>query len=235
LFTGDEIVMVATGLQSRSLNEKTGPMVQVWVLRTDVAPMAAKRQNRDDAICGACAFRGDGGYDTVCYVTPWQGPHQVWKSWRDGSYPVAADRDLARLLAGEQVRLTAYGDLAAIPTALSQSIVAAAAGYTAYTHSWRTCDPTLKTFAMASVNNRAELHEAQAAGWRTFRTRGQLEPLDAGEVTCPASREAGHLTTCHACQLCRGQANPAKSIAILAHGKPGNVAAFYRNRTEVLA
>jgi hypothetical protein len=56
-------------------------------------------------------------------------------------------------------------------------------------------------------------------GWRTFRVRSAEEELHADEVMCPASEEAGHSTTCLACQLCRGGGREAKSIAILAHGQ----------------
>ena len=74
------------------------------------------------------------------------------------------------------------------------------------------------------------------AGWRTFRIRGPQDPLLAGtECICPASDEAGHRVTCERCQLCRGTNRPARSVAIVAHGKPGNKAAFYRRRSEVSA
>ena len=84
---------------------------------------------------------------------------------------------------------------------------------------------------MASVDDLDEFCEAREAGWRTFRVRGSDDPLVLeAEVICPASAEAGHRGTCQTCELCRGQANPARSVAIVAHGNDGAVANFYRNR-----
>jgi hypothetical protein len=91
---------------------------------------------------------------------------------------------------------------------------------------------------MASVDTVEEAHAAWLGGWRTFRIRAPQDPLLALDRTplecvCPASDEAGHRTTCERCQLCRGTDRPARSIAIVVHGKPySNVAAFYRGRAE---
>jgi hypothetical protein len=233
LLTGDRIVGVLTGLKGGSLNAKTGPMVQAWVLRADLAPMDAKRQNLDDAICGDCRLRGHDGIDSACYVTPWLGPNNVWKTL--DTYIEASWPEVRALVEGRHVRCAAYGDPAALPFEVWRNVLAIAAGWTAYTHAWRTCDPRLQTIAMASVDTAEEWREAQARGWRTFRVRGRLDGLLAGEIACPASDEAGHRTTCERCSLCRGAARPAKSIAIIVHGKGSNLAAFYRSRREVMA
>lgn len=236
MMTGDEIVGVLTGIEGGSSNPKTGPMAQAWILRADVKPMEAKRRDIDDAICGDCALRGRGGFDAVCYVSAWMGPTQVWKSLQAGAY---LDRlswpDLQALVEGRSIRCGAYGDPAAIPFEVWRALLATASGWVAYTHAWRTCDVRLKGIAMASVDSAREFYLAGLAGWRTFRIRGPQEPLIAGaECICPASDEAGHRVTCEQCQLCRGNNRPARSIAIVAHGKPGNKAAFYRSRNEVI-
>lgn len=63
-------------------------------------------------------------------------------------------------------------------------------------------------------------HLREALGWRTFRTRLQTEPARPDEIVCPASDEAGHRTTCEACNLCTGGARgAARSIVIQAHGQ----------------
>src|SRR4029077_13629898 len=118
---------------------------------------------------------------------------------------------------GRHLRLGAYGDPGAVPFELWRMLLATTAGWVAYTHSWRVCDPRLKTIAMASVDNETEFHLAHLAGWRTFRVRRAEEELcRVGptkvplEFVCPASDEAGHRTTCQACQLCRGTASPAR-------------------------
>jgi hypothetical protein len=233
LLTGDPIVGILTGLEGGSLNPKTGAMVQAWIIRPEIAPMDAKRQNIDDAICGDCALRGRDGIDSTCYVTVWMGPHNVWKMFRRGGYLEASWPELQALLEGRHVRCGAYGDPAALPVEVWRMLLATVAGWVSYTHQWRTCDQRLKTIAMASVDTPAEWWDATGAGWRTFRVRGKHDPLMLGaEAVCPASDEAGHRVTCQQCQLCRGNARPARSIAIIAHGKPGNLAAFYRSRAE---
>ena len=126
LLTGDPIVAVATGLELRSLNPKTGPMVQVWILRADVAPMDAKRANLDDAICGDCRHRGRNGHGSSCYVAPWLGPNNVFKAIP--KYPRASWPELRRRLAGEHVRLGAYGDPAAVPFEVWRVVLSTAAG-----------------------------------------------------------------------------------------------------------
>jgi hypothetical protein len=113
LLTGDPIVGVLTGLDQGSANAKTGPMAQAWILRSDIAPMDAKRQNVDDAVCGSCKLRGKNGRGSRCYVPVWFAPHNVYK--RIDAYPPVNWPELQALLEGRGVRLGAYGDPAAIP------------------------------------------------------------------------------------------------------------------------
>lgn len=235
LLTGDRIIGAISGLRGESKNAKTGPMAQAWILRQDAHPMDAKRANQDDAICGDCKLRGRDGRNSGCYVAPWLAPNQVWKSVRDGHYRTVGWPDLRLALDGLHVRLGAYGDPAALPFEVWRVILSAAAGHVAYTHAWRSCDPRLKTIAMASVDTEDEFHAAHLAGWRTFRIRRDDAPLLAlrqrGRTTplefaCPASDESSHRTTCQDCQLCRGTASPARSVAIVAHGKPSSLRAF---------
>jgi len=54
---GAPIVAIATGLAAPSSNPKTGPMVQTWILRADVAPHEAQRDGRDASVCGDCPLR----------------------------------------------------------------------------------------------------------------------------------------------------------------------------------
>lgn len=248
LLTGDPIVAVVTGLSYASHNPKTGAMAQVWVLRSDIGPMTAKRRNVDDAVCGTCALRGHDGVDSACYVTVWFGPNNVWKAYRKRRYRDVGWPELQARVAGQSLRLGAYGDPAAVPFEVWRALLRTAAGWVGYTHAWRTCDPRLKTVCMASVDSEDEFHLAHFAGWRTFRVRAATDPLIAIrnianrrnayvplECVCPASDEAGHRTTCHRCQLCRGTGRPARSVVIVAHGKPSNLAAFYRSRSEATA
>jgi len=228
LLTGDPIVGILTGLEGGSLNPKTGPMAQAYVLREDRPPMDAKRHNIDDAICGDCKLRGHDGVDSGCYVTVWNGPGIVWKGFRAGVYPNVTWPELQAVVEGRSIRLCAYGDPAALPFEVWRTMLMTASGYVGYSHAWKYCDPRFKTIVMASVDTEDECISASLRGWRTFRIRRTVaDPLIAGaEFVCPASDEMGHRTTCQRCQLCRGTSSPARSVVIVAHGKPSNLKAF---------
>jgi hypothetical protein len=228
LLTGDPIVGILTGLERGSFNAKTGAIAQAWILRSDLAPMEAKRRNLDDAVCGDCKLRGRDGKDSGCYVPVWVAPHAVYKSFIAGHYPVVSWPELEAVIEGRMIRLGAYGDPAAIPFDVWRALLKTARSWIGYTHSWKVCDPRLKTLVMASVDSKREFHQAGLAGWRTFRIRANAdEPLVPGaEFICPASDEAGHTVTCADCRLCRGTSSPARSVAILPHGKPSSLKAF---------
>jgi hypothetical protein len=227
---GAPIVVIATGLAAGSANAKTGAMVQVWILRADQAPQEAAHSGADASICGDCPHRGrivDGrNVDRTCYVTLFQGPRSVYSAWQRGIYsdaaadPYSAAASLERVRIGEgrMVRLGAYGDPAAVPEHVWDALLHKAAGWTGYTHQWRVADH-MQRWCMASVDSEAEHIEAEAAGWRTFRVRTATEQLTQRERVCPASEEAGKLTTCAACQACSGRDGRGhSSIAIIVHG-----------------
>lgn len=227
LLTGDPVVGIAAGLEGESHNPKTGPMVQTYVLRSDRGPMDAVRDGSDDAICGDCKLRGEAGRDRKCYVTPFFGPLQVYKQFIAGTYPDATWREMQALVEGRALRLCQYGDPAAVPFDVWRLLTDAAETTVAYTHSWRICDPRLKTIAMASVDTINEFIAAGLLGWRTFRIlRPGETPIAGGEFRCPASDEMHHRSTCADCRLCRGTSSPARSVAIEVHGKPSSLKAF---------
>lgn len=105
-----------------------------------------------------------------------------------------------------------------MPFAVWLALLRHAAGWTGYTHQWRTCEQAYRAILMASVDSTAEQQLARSMGWRTFRVRSSNGDLVDHEITCPASIEAGHVATCESCGLCRGLARSAKSIAITVHG-----------------
>lgn len=215
--TGDPIVVAITGFASRSHNAKTGPMLQAWVLRADMPPTQAVDTGADEAICGACPLRSGSAAGRACYVVWWLGPQQVYRAL--DRYDDVSPVSLMPHLAGRRVRLGAYGDPAAVPIDVWEPLVESAAGWTGYTHQWRTCDPDYARFLMASVDSVDEQREAAAHGWRTFRLRRPGDQVAAHEVVCPASDEGGHRATCASCSLCQGAERQAKSIAILPHGQ----------------
>jgi hypothetical protein len=210
------IVVIATGLDSSSANEKTGGMVQTFILRADIEPHTAIADGADEAICGVCPHRGKASGGTgACYVRVYQAPLSTWRAWQRGN---AESFDLGRF-AGKRVRIGSYGDPAAVPVTVWQDIVAVAEATTGYTHQWRTCDPAFAEFCMASTDSVAERRQARLKGYRTFHVRALGTAKSKGEIVCPASAEAGKRTTCASCLQCGGTGNGRTAdITILAHG-----------------
>jgi hypothetical protein len=227
MLDGAPIVVIATWREQREIhkvNVKTGPVIQTWIMREDLGPVAAAKSGADESVCGGCRLRGDyaTGGSRACYVTLFQAPRSVHDAYVRGIYPVAETaEDIAAVGAGEVVRLGSYGDPAAVPTEVLAALVSRAAAWTGYTHQWRDSriDPALKEFAMASCDRPADRAEAKASGWRTFRVRAEEQEVQQGEISCPASKEAGHRTTCRDCKLCGGLSSKSpKDITIIAHG-----------------
>lgn len=219
-FTGQPIFVIATG---KTHNRKIGAMVQLWIL-TAGSPLEAVRSGGDVDICGDCKLRGDHGKERACYVEYFRAPEHIWQSATgNGRGRGLVDRmtpeAFAERVRGMHVRIGAYGDPAAVPIDVWRPMLATAAGWTAYTHQWRTAGAAFAAFCMASVDTPAERLEAAGLGFRTFRVRTATDPIDLGEAVCPASDEGGHKATCEACSLCRGQARRAKDIVIVAHGQ----------------
>lgn len=233
MIDGAPIVAIATGLDARgSRNDKTGALVQTWIIRSDVAPHVAVQSGADASVCGDCPLRGsvvDGhNVGRSCYVKVFQAPLSVFKTVAAGKYPEVSPSDAAALVAGRVVRLGSYGDPAAVPFEVWQALLSRAASHTGYTHQWRRCDPRFAAYCMASCETTADHVEAKAHGWRTFRTRLAHEALNAREIVCPASEEAGKKTSCAACKACGGNEAKARvDIAIIAHGA-SNVAHAYK-------
>ena len=221
LLDGSPIVVIAGGLNAGSKNAKTGNMIQTYILRSDMEPTKAVFTGADSAICGNCPHRGtalgDSNTGRTCYVNVGQGPLQVYRAFKRGIYPVA-DASLAGLVLGRNVRLGTYGDPAAVPNHVWESLLVGSSGHTGYTHQWKIA-PQLRALVMASADSENDAREAHAAGWRTFRV---ALPCDApkidNEVSCPASAEAGRKLTCDKCLACSGANGRRGSIVIQAHG-----------------
>jgi hypothetical protein len=106
-----------------------------------------------------------------CYVLPWTGPKRVWESYVEQ----APDLDMAREAlerAGRPVRITSYGDMAAVPPVVWKRLIPTKLWGPAYTRRWRSC-PEWKGLALASVESVTEAREAQGQGWRTYRIGGR--------------------------------------------------------------
>jgi hypothetical protein len=208
---GAAIQAIVTGVSHKSNNPKTDDMEQVWIMRSDIAPLAASRTGADASVCGDCSHRPIHAKQRdvePCYVHLFQAPSQVFKT----TYPLEPKtRAVPR-------RLSAYGEPTALPYAVALALAKGGNGkYTGYTHQWRTCDQRFRELCMASVDSEQEAHDAQAMGWRTFRVRKVTEPILAGEIMCPASKEGNYKSKCAQCLLCAGTSIKAKNIAIIEH------------------
>lgn len=230
LLDGKPIVVIATGLANSSSNSKTGDIIQTWIIRSDIKPTDAINTGDDASICGSCPHRGtiENGKNVgrSCYVTVFQAPLNVYKTYHRGRYPLwNGDPEV---FSGRKVRLGAYGDPAAVPRKVWRDVLAKASGWTGYTHQWANLhiDDRLRQWCMASADSAGEQAVAEARGWRTFRVRTSEENLAVTEIACPASDEAGKVTQCANCMLCGGGSKLAKSIAIIAHGSAAKVNAF---------
>lgn len=215
---GEPIALVATGLLRPTMNRKTGPLVQTWIIPVDAEPNAAVKDGRDASVCGSCPQRPSVG--GACYVHIPSGPQRIWftlnKMGPTTGYP---DLDPA-WLAGRDVRWGAWGDPAAVPLQVYQDLMPGLNSWSGFTHQWRDLAANEWGFLMASVENEADAKEAWSRGWRTFRVRGPDELLLERGRMCPASDEAGHGLTCATCKQCDGNVNnPGRpSRAIVAHG-----------------
>lgn len=231
VLNGAPIVAIATGLQAarrharRGVNAKTGAMVQVYILAGGRNPVRAHRAGIDAAVCGECLHR-----QGSCYVRLDQGPLQVWRAYQRGRYRQVSPQVARAALAGLPVRLGAYGDPAAVPTAAWETVLGQAAMHTGYTHQWATCDQALARWCMASCDTAEETVQARAAGWRTFTV------VPAGTATgpdkamlCPASDQAGKLVHCVECKACDGTAGGRTAhVWIPVHGAQHKQVVFER-------
>lgn len=213
------IALVLTGIRKRSGNAKTGGMIQSYIVLDGMHPNDAIRTGADAAICGDCPHRGANGKGRTCYVGQHTGLAVVGKLMRAGIYPEVSLEEAAELITGRKLRIGTYGDPCAVPIHVWDELGQFVAGWTGYTHQWKRF-PQYKRFLMASVDAPSERAWAKLEGWRTFRVRrvtSTVEPLAAGEIACPASKEAGARTTCERCGLCSGSAKGARDVAIVDH------------------
>ena len=219
---GRPIVVVANRITVASTNAKTGDMVQTFIIPADVDPMSALRTGQDESVCGDCAHRPVN--KGSCYVNVGRSVVSVFGALSRGRYArPGIDYDPAMipdLFAGLAVRVGTYGDPFAAPFQIWRAATVKAAAVNGYSHQWRRPEAqAFRLLCMASVDNEAEALEARAMGWRTFRVRAKGSDKLAGEVICPASKEAGHKTSCAECRACGGLSAKARApIVIEAHG-----------------
>ena len=227
---GKPIVAIITGLTLNSKNSKTGAMPQVWIIRSDIHPTEALRTGQDISICGNCPHRpkvlGENALkrdSRTCYVNT-MSFNAVYKKYANKGYVKADLSTLALQLAGQNIRLGAYGDPAAVPIHVWDSLLAHCKS-TGYTHQWKTCDQRYSEYCMASCDSPIDVVLSTSKGYRTFFVQNVdsfdnvLKIVEGTKFAwCPASKEKGKSTTCSNCMACSGTRFGQKSnIAIMLH------------------
>lgn len=224
-FNGDPIVAI---MVFKSSNRKTGAMSQVYILRDDIAPLAALANGDDAAICGDCPHRrkwdsSKAAYVRSCYVNVGQSVSSVYRAYLRGAYPDASkfSPDMLRKLVRRyvphsklRIRWGAYGDPAMLPPAVVQQYNSMAIAHTGYTHQWRFdwATPYRGVF-MASCDSFADYLQSSGAGWKTFAVVPKGAAPYSGKL-CPATATDSQ-AQCMTCKLCDG----AKTdIYVEAHG-----------------
>jgi hypothetical protein len=221
LIDGAPIVVIAT---YTGANRKTGLVLQTYILRADMSPLKASKTGADYSICGNCKMRGKPtkrrdrkqAIDRPCYVVLGQGPLIVFKAFRRGVYPtIEGHTAIADLGADRVVRLGTYGDPAAVPSYVWESLLSRCERHMAYSHQSNMQGAAFDgRFMMVSADNLDDAKAAWLRGDRTFRVTRPGEANEPNEITCPSLRGVH----CNACGLCGGAQVKAKSITIPAHG-----------------
>ena len=226
LIDGQPIVVIAN---YSNRNRKTGAMVQTYILRSDMDPRDANKSGSDFSICGNCPHKGTPtddperklAKDRACYVVIGQGPLITYNAYIKGIYPEAFGHDnIAAIGRGRMVRLGTYGDPAAVPSYIWDSLLSESIGHTAYSHqSGIESADVRKDMFMISADTEAQARAAWDKGARTFRiVKDYSEAIKGHEIPCPNDTKG---IQCQECGLCKG-ASMAKSIVISAHGAGAN-------------
>ena len=206
---GKPIVVVATFISS---NDKTGNMVQTWIIRSDMKPLEVIATKQDGSICGNCPHKQSIG--GACYVNVGQAPAAVYRSFIKGIYPQFNLADHGHLFAGRKVRLGAYGDPAAAPFNVMEQVTKLCVSHTGYTHqvAHKGFDTRFASLCMVSADSPKQAIKYQNLGYKTFRVAMAGDSLADDELECLADSEG---LQCIDCGLCDGS---KRNIAITVHG-----------------
>ena len=219
---GAPIVVIVNKINDASKNDKTGALVQTFIIRSDVNPVQALQTGDDVSICGMCSHRPKIARETgdvPCYVQVAKSVLSVYNAYKRGRYVKADPATIARVIAGKRLRIGTYGDPFAAPVATWQALTQYTAGHAGYSHQWQTVGfdhAAWSPLVMASADSIDEAAQANLYGMRVFRVSVGVDK-QAGEIACPASVEGGRKTTCVNCMLCAGTSKTAKDIVIADH------------------
>ena len=209
---GSPIVVIGT---LETSNAKTGDMVQVWILRSDINPVEASKTKQDNSICGNCPHKHNIG--GACYVNIGQAPNAVYKTYKAGKYPTYNKEQHEHLLQHRKIRLGAYGDPAAAPFEIMEYLAHVGIGHTGYTHQakHKNFDERFLSICMVSADSPKQANHYQEKGARTFRVAMVGDAMFDNEIECLSD---SHGMQCIDCNLCDGNKRDNASIVIAVHG-----------------
>jgi hypothetical protein len=227
-YDGGPIMAIISNMDGSSINDKTGPMAQVSILRSDQHPWEAIKTKADASICGGCPLRQvlnpiTGKFERICYVNISFGPASKWrKESGPNGYERMTPEQAGDICAANGVGIRAgdYGDPAMVPFSVWDALLSRAPFHTAYTHQWVEpfFDVRMLTYAMASVdaiNTVEKLHAMHGPDVRYYRLADSYENVASTEAICPSKKNGERVRTCSECKLCAGASRPAKSIVIV--------------------
>ena len=220
------IMVVMSGYNKDSKNEKTGPLVQLYILPIDILPKDAYTSG-SKSVCGDCKYNANNG----CYVR-WSHLKGLWNSARSQS-PVSM-RLSKELIKGLRVRVGAAGDPAAIPFAFWDTLLSSCENHTGYTHQWIKPEyQNLSKLFVASTDSKDETRRANDKGWSTFEVIDNEEP-SASSILClatdPTKQKNGLPFNCASCMGCNGKGK-SKNWYVQLHGATNTVAKARKARS----
>ena len=234
---GKTIVMVATCIVRPSDNEKTGPMIQIYMLLVDTPPSEAVKTGDDISVCGDCPARRV-NYGS-CYLVPHY-MNNIYRAFHGGKYPDGGPEDL--LKSRWSVRHGAWGNPSSVPFEANEELFSAlqkaGRNWTAYEHNWKHCDQPLKKWCMASCDTLDEAIEAKAMGWRPFAVilpEEKEAAKEQGLIPCPFELHNPKTPQCEKCNVCDGAKENDKrpGISVLVHGAKFKVRNYKRMRESL--
>jgi hypothetical protein len=229
------IIVILSGIDHRSINDKTHDMTQAFILCHDVEPALASTLGLDVGICGNCTLRpflaklAARDKSILCYADKHRGPNPIWHSWHNGNIAYTTPREAGELIGTLRtcdcesnhkrsrcpnplqplgMRQGAYGDPATVPEWVWLELQQGIKGtITSYTHQWET-SPVSARDSMASIDPQTwpDVHAAiDKANSLGFRTYRVLDDGESLRSDEIMCPEANGLTNCNRCGLCSGQ------------------------------
>ena len=217
LINNKKIVVVVTGLNAKTLNAKTGNMLQTWILYDGIEPHKAfKLREYGETVCGDCPHAGYN--NNSCYVKWFHAPLNVYKAYKNNRYETFnGDYEIFR---NKSIRFGSCGDPSLIPLYMVKKMIDVCKNHTGYTHQWNNYFAIrFKGLFMASVDSFEEYLKASSLGFKCFYVKHESIEDPKNFIHCMASEERNKKTDCNTCSLCSGN---KVDVIINAHGNTKN-------------